>query len=155
MAELAGLSSANTGIGMSADSVWADGAPAQAGAVSTAIGLPPTEINMTDNEGVTRKARLVQALGNTPAGYDLVPGWFAKTDVKIGEWAWCMSRIDVVEDPAVAGGEHKVVATIDMERLARSMAEVKDDIQFEGTVRHPTDPVPRAKPFVKKAKGIA
>jgi hypothetical protein len=35
------------------------------------------------------------------------------------------------------------------------MAEVKDEHKFEGMVRHPTDPVPRAKPFVKKAKGVA
>jgi hypothetical protein len=150
-----GLVSANTGIGLSAEQVWADGMPAQTGAVSTALGLTPQVINMADANGVMREARLIQALGNTPAGYDVIPGWFARADVKINEWVWCLNRVNVVETLAISGPEHKVQATIDLERLAERMAEVKDEHKFEGTVQHPTGPTPRAKPFVKKAKGVA
>jgi hypothetical protein len=153
MATRSGLISANTGIGLSAEQVWLDGAPFEAGEVSTAIGVTPNVINLADANGVTREARLIQALGSTPAGYDVIPGWFARTDVKVGQWVWCLSRRNVVEEPAIAGGKHVVRATVDMERLAKSMAEVKDEHKFEGTVQHPTGPAPRAKPFVKKAKG--
>jgi hypothetical protein len=152
---VAGLVSANTGIGLSAEQVWADGMPAQTGAVSTAIGITPDVINMADANGVMRQARLIQALGNTPAGYDVIPGWFARADVKVGEWVWCLNRVNVVPSLAISGPEHKVQATIDLERLAKSFAEVKDEHKFEGTVHHPTGPAPRAKPFVKKAKGVA
>lgn len=147
-----GLISANTGIGLSAEQVWNDGMPAQDGPVSTALGLEPQVINIADANGVMREARLIQALGNTPAGYDVIPGWFAKTDVKINQWVWCMSRVNVAEVAAVSGPDHKILVTIDVEKLAKKMAEVKDDIKFEGAVAHPA---PRAKPFVKKAKGVA
>lgn len=150
-----GLVSANTGIGLSAERVWADGMPAQVGAVSTAIGVTPDVINMADANGVMREARLIQALGNTPAGYDVIPGWVARADVKVGEWVWCLNRVSVVDTPAISGPEHKVAATIDLERLAEKMAEVKDDHKFEGTVAHPKTPVARAKAFVKKVKGAA
>jgi hypothetical protein len=152
---VAGLVSANTGIGLSAEQVWADGMPAQTGAVSTALGIAPDVINMADANGVMRQARLIQALGNTPAGYDVIPGWVARADVRVGEWVWCLNRVNVVDSPAISGPEHTVTATIDMEKLAKSMAEVKDEHKFEGTVLHPSAPVPRAKPFVKKAKGVA
>jgi hypothetical protein len=142
-----GLISANTGIGLSAEQVWNDGMPAQVGNISTALGVAPDVINIADANGVVRQARLIQALGNTPAGYDVIPGWFARTDVKINEWVWCMSRRDIVDEPAIAGTEHKVRGTIDLEKLAKSMAEVKDEIQFTGTVAHPT---PKAKPYVVK-----
>jgi hypothetical protein len=32
---------------------------------------------------------------------------------------------------------------------------VKDEHKFEGVVKHLGEPAPRAKPFVKKAKGVA
>jgi hypothetical protein len=144
-----GLISANTGIGLSAEQVWNDGMPAQDGPVSTALGLEPQVINIADANGVMREARLIQALGNTPAGYDVIPGWFAKTDVKINQWVWCMSRVNVVEVAAVSGPDHKIQATIDIERLAKSMAEIKDTIEFTGTVAPPT---PKAKPYVVKRK---
>lgn len=155
MATGVGLISANTGIGLSAEQVWADGMPAQDGPVSTALGIEPQVINIADADGVMREARLIQALGNTPAGYDVIPGWFAKTDVGINQWAWCMSRVNVADVAAISGPEHKIQATIDLERLAKSMAEVKDEHKFEGSVQHPATPAPRAKPFVKKAKGVA
>ncbi|MGL4650343.1 MAG: hypothetical protein ACRC1H_13125 [Caldilineaceae bacterium] len=121
--------------------------PAQSGPVSTALGLEPQVINIADANGVMREARLIQALGNTPAGYDVIPGWFAKTDVKIGQWVWCMNRVNVVDVAAVSGPDHKVQAAIDMEKLARQMAEVKDEHKFEGVV---TPPPARAKPYVVK-----
>jgi hypothetical protein len=142
-----GLISANTGIGLSAEQVWNDGMPAQVGRISTALGIAPDTINIADANGVVRQARLIQALGNTPAGYDVIPGWFARTDVKINEWVWCMSRRDIVDEPAIAGTEHKVRGTIDLEKLAKSMAEVKDTIEFTGTVAPPT---PKTKPYVVK-----
>ena len=149
MSSKTGLISANTGIGLSAEQVWNDGMPAQVGNISTALGIAPDVINIADSNGVVRKARLIQALGNTPAGYDVIPGWFARTDAKINEWVWCMSRVDVVTDPAIAGTEHKVKGSIDIERLAKSMAEIKDTIEFTGTVAPPT---PKAKPYVVKRK---
>ena len=94
------LRDANTGIGATPDASWKDGAPLSGDGVNipTAIGLPAVPDNFMNVNGVVRQARLVQALGDTPAGTPVIPGFVCNVDVKAGEWCWCYSLTQFVPD---------------------------------------------------------
>jgi hypothetical protein len=97
----------NFGIGISPETHWRDGPPTwERGVVisqdvgkylPTAIGQPPSQDNFTNN-ATDRQMRLVQALGNTPAGMDILPGWFSYVDVVANEWVWAVNRNLPVSD---------------------------------------------------------
>jgi hypothetical protein len=95
---------ANCGIGMSPESKWKDGPPSwgREGSDPTltfpmSIGHPQNDQNWSNNE-TTRQARLVQAISDTPAGEDVIPGWASYVAVKTGEWVWCINRTSNVAD---------------------------------------------------------
>ncbi len=94
----------NAGIGISPEEPWKDGAPSWARDGSNpetqfpmAIGNPQRTDNFGNNANA-RQARLLQAPSDTPAGTDVVPGWFCGFNVKAGEWCWCISRTAIVAD---------------------------------------------------------
>lgn len=104
----------NSGIGISPETAWKDGAPSWARGGSNgetqfpmSIGNPQNTDDMSNNASA-RQMRLLQAPGNTPAGSDIVPGWFSYIDVTAGEWVWCMSRVNIspdVDNPIGLGNE--------------------------------------------------
>jgi hypothetical protein len=90
----------NTGIGVSVQAEWKDGAPRNNDGtnIPTAIGQAPAPDNAQNQAAVVRQTRLIQAPADTPAGTDIIPGWFAYVDVKAGQWQWCISRTTSVAD---------------------------------------------------------
>jgi len=95
---------ANMGIGISPEAAWKDGAPSWGRAGSNpetqfphAIGQAPGTDNFA-NSGAARQARLLQAISNTAAGSDVIPGWYAYIDVVAGEWVWCVNRTAIVAE---------------------------------------------------------
>lgn len=91
---------ANTGIGCSPQTKWKDGAPVgwDGTNIPTAIGLIADPNNFQNIGGVNRQCRLLQAISNTPAGTDILPGWFSYVDVVTGEWVWCVNRTVIAGD---------------------------------------------------------
>jgi len=91
---------ANTGIGCSPQTKWKDGAPVgwDGTNIPTAIGLIANPNNFQNIGGVDRQCRLLQAISNTPAGTDILPGWFSYVDVVTGEWVWCVNRTVIATD---------------------------------------------------------
>jgi hypothetical protein len=94
----------NAGIGISPEAEWKDGPPTWARGAENgeiqfpmAIGQPSSADNFSNN-ATNRQMRLLQALSDTPAGTDILPGWFAYIDVKAGQWIWCVSRTSVAGD---------------------------------------------------------
>ena len=94
----------NYGIGISPEAEWKDGPPSWARngedggyLVPHAIGQP-SETNNFSNSETNRQMRLVQAVSDTQPGQDVVPGWVAYTFVKAGDWAWTLSRTEIVAD---------------------------------------------------------
>jgi hypothetical protein len=95
---------ANTGIGISPETTWSDGAPSWARDGSDgssefpmAIGQPQGTDNW-DNNLTYRQMRLIQAISDTPPGADVIPGWGSYVGAKTGEWVWCVNRTDAVAD---------------------------------------------------------
>jgi len=94
----------NYGIGISPEAEWKDGPPSWArGAENGEINFPhaigqPSETNNFSNSETNRQMRLVQAVSDTQPGQDVVPGWVAYTFVKAGDWAWTLSRTEIVAD---------------------------------------------------------
>jgi hypothetical protein len=95
-----GLRHGNTGIGVSPEAEWKDGEPRNADGtnIPAAIGQVASTDNFQNLEGVIRQSRLIKAVSDTPAGTDIIPGWFAYVDVKAGQWQWCVSRTVQVAD---------------------------------------------------------
>lgn len=94
----------NYGIGISPEVKWKDGAPSWSRDGSdaqtlfpTSIGNAPSKDNFTNN-GAERQMRLLQAISDTPAGTDILPGWASYVDVKAGEWVWALNRVTIVAE---------------------------------------------------------
>lgn len=138
----------NMGIGISPQTQWQGGAPSWDRATSdgevefpNALGQNPKTDNFTDNLQM-RQARLLQALGDTPAGTDVLPGWYTFIDVKAGEWCWCLSRTNIAaEDDNPIGKTNAQALGAPVGQSARTlgntMIEPKDKVEFVGTVVHP------------------
>ena len=107
------LRDGNMGIGASAQTAWRDGAPVTGDGINLpqGIGLPLAPVNFVTESGAIRQARLLQAIANTPAGTDVLPGWFCDIDVKTGEWVWCVNRTVVIANVDNPIGKDDVAGT--------------------------------------------
>ena len=116
--------------------------------IPVAIGQAPRADNMMRNtDNAVRQTRLLQALGDTPAGTDIIPGWFSFIDVKAGEWCWAVSRTGAVgeNDNPIGMGDTTPVGS-SFTTLGNAPAALPSPVtiedepdvyEFHGTVVHP------------------
>jgi hypothetical protein len=139
------LRDANTGIGVSPQAEWRSGAPVGGTGtlLPTAIGRAPSTDNFS-SPTANRQARLLQAIADTPAGSDILPGWISDIDVKNGDWVWAYSRTAIVADTDNPIGQGDVapvgqsLSTLGNQVQAPPpIPEQPDLFEFSGTVVHP------------------
>ncbi|MGL4650344.1 MAG: hypothetical protein ACRC1H_13130, partial [Caldilineaceae bacterium] len=106
------LRDANVGLNVSPEQQWRDGAPRNpdGALLPTRLGGPDVVNNFTNRRDSNRRqVRLLQAPQATQALVDIVPGWYAYIAVKAGEWVWCISRDNIVDDADNPIGQDDVV----------------------------------------------
>jgi hypothetical protein len=106
------LRDANVGLNVSPQQPWRDGAPANPDGtlLPTRLGHANVVNNYTNRGDVNRRqVRLLQAPQATQAQTDIVPGWYAYINVAAGEWVWCISRDNIVDDADNPIGQDDVV----------------------------------------------
>jgi hypothetical protein len=108
------LRDANSGLGISPDQPWRDGAPRNNDGINLprAIGQAAAPDNFMNIDGVIRQARLVQAISDTPAGAEVIPGWVSNIASKTGEWVWCYSSTVIAGDTDNPIGMPTVIGTV-------------------------------------------
>jgi hypothetical protein len=106
------LRDANVGLNVSPQQQWRDGAPSNPDGtlLPTRLGSGGVVNNYTNRGDLNRRqVRLLQAPQATQALVDIVPGWYAYINVAAGEWVWCISRDNVVDDADNPIGQDDVV----------------------------------------------
>jgi hypothetical protein len=106
------LRDANVGLNVSPQQQWRDGAPANPDGtlLPTRLGHVNVVNNYTNRgDSNRRQVRLLQAPQATQAQTDIIPGWYAYITVSAGEWVWCISRDNIVDDADNPIGQDDVV----------------------------------------------
>jgi hypothetical protein len=106
------LRDANVGLNVSPQQQWRDGAPANPDGtlLPTRLGHANVVNNYTNRNDLNRRqVRLLQAPQATQALVDILPGWYAFIPVSAGEWVWCISRDNIVDDADNPIGQDDVV----------------------------------------------
>jgi hypothetical protein len=106
------LRDANVGLNVTPQQPWRDGAPANPDGtlLPTRLGHANVVNNYTNRGDLNRRqVRLLQAPQATQALVDIVPGWYAFIPVVAGEWVWCISRDNIVDDADNPIGQDDVV----------------------------------------------
>jgi hypothetical protein len=106
------LRDANVGLNVSPQQQWRDGAPSNPDGtlLPTRLGNANVVNNLTNRGDANRRqVRLLQAPQATQALVDIVPGWYAYIPVVAGEWVWCISRDNIVDDADNPIGQDDVV----------------------------------------------
>jgi len=106
------LRDANVGLNVSPQQQWRDGAPANPDGtlLPTRLGHVNVVNNLTNRGDANRRqVRLLQAPQATQAQTDIIPGWYAYIPVSAGEWVWCISRDNIVDDADNPIGQDDVV----------------------------------------------
>jgi hypothetical protein len=106
------LRDANVGLNVSPQQQWRDGAPSNPDGtlLPTRLGHENVVNNLTNRGDANRRqVRLLQAPQDTQAQTDIVTGWYAYIPVVAGEWVWCISRDNIVDDADNPIGQDDVV----------------------------------------------